>query len=48
MEHNPAASSDPAETLKIWQRVREIYRVVWSQDPPKHANGNGQTMTGQM
>ena len=45
VEHNPAAS-DP-KTLKLWHRVREIYRVVWGQDLSKRAKGNGQTISGQ-
>jgi hypothetical protein len=46
VEHSPEGS-DPAKTLKVWQRVREIYRVVRGRDLPKRAKENGHPIPGQ-
>ena len=46
VEHSPAGS-DPAKTLKVWQRVREVYRVVRGRDLPKRIKENRQPIPGQ-
>ena len=46
VEHSPAGS-DPAKTLKVWQRVREVYRVVRGRDLQKRIKENRQPIPGQ-